>query len=73
MKNRRLTSVPARDRFLITEEALCTAPVLDYQRTGEKYIISWMNICRIQRHIRAKMMVVHLDGLAPYLGATRDE
>jgi len=27
----------------------------------------------IQRHPRAKMMVVHLDTLAPYLGAIRDE
>ena len=30
-------------------------------------------VYRIQRHSRAKMMVVHLDRLAPYLGATRDE
>jgi hypothetical protein len=28
---------------------------------------------RIQRHHRARMMVVHLDRLAPYLGAARDE
>jgi hypothetical protein len=30
-------------------------------------------IYRIQRHSRAKMMVVHLDRLAPYLEATRVE
>jgi hypothetical protein len=28
---------------------------------------------RIQRHPRAKMMVVHHDRQAPYLEATRDE
>jgi sRNA-binding protein len=28
-------------------------------------------VYRIQRHPREKMMVVHLDRLAPYLGATR--
>jgi hypothetical protein len=30
-------------------------------------------IYRIQRHSRTKMMVVHLDRLAPNLGATRGE
>jgi hypothetical protein len=30
-------------------------------------------VYHIQRHPRAKMMVIHLDRLAPYLGATRDE
>jgi hypothetical protein len=30
-------------------------------------------VYRTQRYPRAKMMVVHLDRLAPYLGATRDE
>jgi hypothetical protein len=28
---------------------------------------------QVQGHLRAKMMVVHLDRSAPYLGATRDE
>jgi hypothetical protein len=30
-------------------------------------------VCRIQRHQSAKMVVVHQDRLAPYLGASRDE
>jgi hypothetical protein len=30
-------------------------------------------VYRIQRHPRSRMMVVHLDRLAPYLGAARDE
>jgi hypothetical protein len=30
-------------------------------------------VCQIQWHPRAKMMVVHLDGLAPHLRATQDE
>jgi hypothetical protein len=30
-------------------------------------------VYRIQRHPRSRMMVVHLDRLVPYLGATRDE
>jgi hypothetical protein len=30
-------------------------------------------VYRIQRHPRSRIMVVHLDRLAPYLGATRDE
>jgi hypothetical protein len=28
---------------------------------------------QVQGHLRAKMMVVHLDGSAPYLGAARNE
>jgi hypothetical protein len=30
-------------------------------------------ICRIRRHTIAKMMIVHLDRLATYLGASRDD
>jgi hypothetical protein len=30
-------------------------------------------VCRIQQHPRVKIMVVHLDRLGPYLGATGDE
>jgi hypothetical protein len=38
------------------------------------YIITWINVTyRIQWHLRAKTMVIHLDRLAPYVGATRDE
>jgi hypothetical protein len=42
---------------------------------GPYIIITWINyvIYRIQRHPRANMMVVHLDRLAPYLGASRDK
>jgi hypothetical protein len=36
--------------------------------TGISNIVYW-----IWRHPRAKMMVIHLDRLAPYLGATWDE
>ena len=35
---------------------------------GQYIITTWINVIyRIQRHPRAKMMVVHLDRLAPYL------
>ena len=39
------------------------------------YTITWINdvVYQIRRHSLAKMMVVHLDRLAPYLGTTRDE
>jgi len=37
------------------------------------YIITWIVIYQIQWHPRAKMMVTHLDRLAPYVGANRDE
>jgi hypothetical protein len=38
------------------------------------YIITQINVIyQIQRHLRAKMMVIHLDRLAPYVGAIRDE
>jgi hypothetical protein len=30
-------------------------------------------VYQVQRHSRAKMMVVHLDRLAPYLGSTWNE
>jgi hypothetical protein len=39
------------------------------------YIITPINdvVYRIQQHRKAKMTVVHLDRLAPYLGAARNE
>jgi hypothetical protein len=42
---------------------------------GPYKVIIWINDVahRIQRHSRAKIMVVHLERLASYLGATRDE
>jgi hypothetical protein len=42
---------------------------------GPYLIITRINyvIYQIQHHSRAKMMVVHLDRLAPYLGANRVE
>jgi hypothetical protein len=38
-------------------------------------MITWINsvFYRIQRHLRAKMMEVHLDRLVPYLGTTQDD
>jgi hypothetical protein len=51
------------------------SPKLQTCWEGPYNIITRMNdvIYRIQRQPRAKMMVVHLDRLAPYRGATRDE
>jgi hypothetical protein len=51
------------------------SPKLQTCWVGPYLIITQIDdiIYRIQRHPRAKMMVVHLDRLAPYLGATRDE
>jgi len=41
---------------------------------GPYLIITQIDVIyQIQRHPWAKMMVVHLDRLAPYLEATRDE
>jgi hypothetical protein len=38
------------------------------------YIITRINVIYwIQWHPRAKIMVIHLERLAPYMGATRDE
>ena len=51
------------------------SPVLQTCWEGPYNIITRINdvIYWIQRHPRAKMMVVHLDRLAPYLGTTRNE
>jgi hypothetical protein len=51
------------------------SPKLQASWEGLYIIITRINdvIYCIQRHPRAKMMVVHLDRLAPYLGAPRDE
>jgi hypothetical protein len=39
-----------------------------------KVVTSINNVAyRIQCHYRLKMMMVHLDRLVPYLGATQDE
>jgi len=42
---------------------------------GPYTIITRINdiVYQVQRHSQAKMMVVHLDRLAPYLGATQDK
>jgi hypothetical protein len=42
---------------------------------GPYKVITRINVVvyRIQRHPRSRMMVVHLDRLAPYLGAAQDE
>ena len=51
------------------------SPKLQTCWEGPYTIITRINdvVYRVQRHPRAKMMVVHLDRLAPYLGATRGE
>jgi hypothetical protein len=51
------------------------SPKLQPSWEGSYKVITRINdvLCRIQRHPRAKIMVVHLDRLAPYLGTTRDE
>jgi hypothetical protein len=42
---------------------------------GPYLIITWISnvIYRIQQHPTAKMMIIHLERLAPYLGATQGE
>jgi hypothetical protein len=51
------------------------SPKLQTCWEGPYTVITRINdvVYRIQRRSRAKMMVVHLDRLAPYLGVTRDE
>jgi hypothetical protein len=51
------------------------SPKLQTCWEGPYTIITRINdvVYRIQRHSWAKMMVVHLDRLAPYLGTTWDE
>jgi len=51
------------------------SPKLQTCWEGPYTIITRINdvVYRVQRHPRTKMMVVHLDRLAPYLGATRGE
>jgi hypothetical protein len=49
-------------------------PNLQAAWEGPYKVITRINdVYRIQRHPRSRMMVVHLDRLAPYLGATRDK
>jgi hypothetical protein len=42
---------------------------------GTYKVVSWLNdvVYRIQQNPRSRLMVVHLDQLAPYQGATWDE
>jgi hypothetical protein len=50
------------------------SPKLQVCWEGPNIIITWINIIYcIQWHHRAKMMVIQLDGLAPYLGVSQDE
>jgi hypothetical protein len=51
------------------------SPKLQSAWKGPYKVITGINddVYRIQRHPRSRMMVVHLDRLPPYLGATRDE
>jgi hypothetical protein len=51
------------------------SPILQPSRDGPYKVITRMNdmVNSIQLHPKAKMMVVHLDRLAPCLGATLEE
>jgi predicted Abi (CAAX) family protease len=51
------------------------SPKLKPSWEGPYKMITWINVVvyRIQRHARVRNMVVHLDRLAPYLGATWDK
>jgi hypothetical protein len=51
------------------------SPKLQPAWEGTYKVITRFNdvVYRIQRHPWSRMMVLHLDRLAPYLGATRDE
>jgi hypothetical protein len=51
------------------------SPKLQSAWEGPYKVITRINdvVYRILRHPRSRMMVVHLDRLAPYLGAARDE
>jgi hypothetical protein len=51
------------------------SPKLQPSREGLYMVITQINnaVFRIQQHPRVKMMVVHMNRLAPYLGATWDE
>jgi len=77
-----MTSWP--NRLVIKKAIECGCTILPRRQESHKLQTCWegpyniiirMNdvIYRIQRHPKAKMTVVHLDRLAPYLGATRDE
>lgn len=49
------------------------SPKLQMCWEGPHFVITQINVInRIQWYPRAKMMVVHLETLVPYLGATRD-
>jgi hypothetical protein len=51
------------------------SPKLQSSWQGPYKVVTWINdvVYRIQRNPRSKMMVVHLDRLAPYHGTARDE
>jgi len=62
------TSWPTR--LVFKKATVCGCTALPGRGKGRPM---WINVIyRIQRHPRAKMMVVHLDRLASYLVATRD-
>jgi hypothetical protein len=47
---------------------------MGYLQPGETYITTWINVIyQIQWHPRAKKMVIHLDGLAPFQVALKRE
>jgi hypothetical protein len=51
------------------------SPKLQSSWEGPYKVVTWINdvVYRIQKNPRSRMMVVHLDRLATYQGAARDE
>jgi hypothetical protein len=51
------------------------SPNLQSSWEGPCKIVNWINdvVYGIQKNPRSRMMIVHLDWLAPYEGAARDE
>jgi hypothetical protein len=51
------------------------SPKLQCSWEGPYKIVTWINdvVYRIQKNPRSRMIVVHLDLLAPYQGAAQDE
>jgi hypothetical protein len=51
------------------------SPKLQFSWEGPYKVVNRINdvVYRVQKNPRSKMLVVHLDRLAPYYGAARDE
>jgi hypothetical protein len=61
--------------FQLMKEARGKSPKLQQSWEGPCKLMNRINcvVNRIQRHSRAKMMVVHLERLAPYIGVSQNE